>query len=86
MAKQNLVSIAQKYGKGELTQLMKEIRQEGVLEGKVEAFKMVLTWLEQKYMDPDTRPDRNTPEAKAVLELAAEIAKLVREELEGANK
>lgn len=50
-------------------------REEGKAEGRGE----ILDWLEQKYLGPD-RPDRNTPEAAAILALVADAAKYLRGE------
>jgi len=45
-------------------------RKEGRQQMRVE----VLTYLQEKYLDAPDRPDRNTPKAEAILELAAELA------------
>lgn len=47
---------------------------EGVSQGRWE----IIDWLKKKYMDDDNRPDRDTPEAKAILSLVREVANHLR--------
>ena len=62
--------------------IIRQVRDESYKEGKIEGYTDVLGWLEKKYLTDEDRPDRNSPEAKAILELAREIAAMVRGELE----
>jgi hypothetical protein len=55
------------------------IFEQGVQLGARLAVKAMLDRLEAKYLTDEDRPDRHTPEAKAILEVARELGKLTRE-------
>lgn len=61
---------------------LEDARKGGVEEGRNEGRREILDWLENKYMGPD-RPDRGSPEAKAILQLTNDAAKYIRVELNG---
>lgn len=50
----------------------------GVEHGKQQTRYAVLTFLEKKYMDPNTRPPRGSDEAKQLLDLAKEVSEFIR--------
>ena len=50
---------------------------DGVQQGRKEARQEVLTWLEKKYVDTKG-PERGSPEARAMLQLAKELAEFLR--------
>lgn len=45
-------------------------RQDGLEEGIQKGRKEMLDWLEQAYVNDQGRPDRGTPKAEAILEIA----------------
>ena len=47
--------------------------------GFVELRTGALSFLHDKYMDDETRPERGSPEAKAILKVASELAKFMSE-------
>jgi len=51
-------------------QSMVRIRQEGFDEGLAKGRQEILDWLEYAYLKDPGRPDRGTPKAEAILELA----------------
>lgn len=53
---------------------MVKVRREGYEEGLKEGRLEMLNWLQNKYLGDDA-PDRDTPEGKAVIALAGEVAK-----------
>lgn len=50
----------------------------GVERGKMATQYEVLTFLEKKYIEDDERPERGSPEAKAILKVAKELAEYLR--------
>lgn len=50
-----------------------QLYNQGVQEGRSLARKEVIDWLQKKYMGPG-RPDTDTPEAKAILQLTRELS------------
>jgi hypothetical protein len=56
-------------GNGQQSNMVK-IRQEGFDEGLAKGRHEILDWLEHAYIDDPGRPDRGTPKAEAILELA----------------
>ena len=55
-----------------------KIREEGRIEGLKEGRREILDWLENTYLDDPGRPDRGTPKAEAILELARDAGKYIR--------
>lgn len=53
---------------------MRATYERGVLDGRRVARVEILTILENKYLNPDIRPDRDSPEGRAILQLAREVA------------
>jgi hypothetical protein len=49
---------------------LKRARKEGYDEGLAKGRQEILDWLEHAYIDAPDRPDRGTPKAEAILELA----------------
>lgn len=49
-------------------------REEGRLEGVGQGMNESLEFLRRKYLDDEDRPTRNSPEAKAILEVARELS------------
>lgn len=47
----------------------------GYEKGFEDALNYSITWLEQQYLDAPDRPDRGSPEANALLDLAKRLAK-----------
>jgi len=60
---------------------MERIYEQGLAEGNMMAYGEILTLLEAKYMGSEA-PDRGSPEAKAILELAKELGNHLREKME----
>lgn len=58
--------------------LREEGRQIGLSEGRIEGYQAVLQWLEVQYLKAPNRPDRDSPQAEAVLELARSAGKHLR--------
>ena len=52
---------------------------DGMKRGKQAVQYAVLTYLENKYIDDENRPDRGSPEAKNLLNLAKELAQFLRD-------
>lgn len=50
----------------------------GRKQGREEMRIKALTFLQDKYLSDDNRPDRGTPEAKAILQLAKELSELLQ--------
>lgn len=50
---------------------IKRARDEGFDEGLAKGRQEILDWLEHAYMRAPERPDRNTPKAEAILEMAS---------------
>jgi len=53
-----------------IAQDLKRMRQEGREEGLKEGRREILDWLQNAYLDDPDRPDRGSPKAEAILELA----------------
>lgn len=49
---------------------VKKAREEGLAEGIQQGRKEILDWLEHAYLRDPGRPDRGTPKAEAILEVA----------------
>jgi hypothetical protein len=60
------ISVDVKLNKRELEKIRKEAHEEGLQKGRQE----ILDWLENAYLNDPGRPDRGTPKAEAILELA----------------
>lgn len=54
------------------------VYQAGVNEGRNEMRKVALDFLQAKYLDPATRPDRNSEEAQYLLGMASDLAEHLR--------
>lgn len=57
------------------TRQVKLVRKEGFDEGLAKGRQEIIDWLEAAYLGAPDRPDRDTPEAKAILKLAEDAAK-----------
>jgi hypothetical protein len=70
------------YQKGGMESMRKDptfpIYKLGYDTGLQEIRTLVLTYLEEKYVHAEDKPERNTPEAKYLLGLATELANLLR--------
>jgi len=55
-----------------------EIREESRIEGLKQGRQEILDWLEFSYVEDPGRPDRGTPKAEAILELARDAAKYIK--------
>lgn len=55
-----------------------KIREEGRVEGLKQGRQEILDWLENAYVDDPGRPDRGTPKAEAILELARDAGKYIK--------
>ena len=56
-----------------------EIREESRIEGLKQGRQEILDWLEFSYVEDPGRPDRGTPKAEAILELARAAGKYIKE-------
>jgi hypothetical protein len=50
---------------------LKRARDEGFEEGLTKGRQEILDWLQRAYLDDPGRPDRGTPKAEAILEMAS---------------
>ena len=55
-----------------------EIREESRIEGLKQGRQEILDWLEFSYVEDPGRPDRGTPKAEAILELARDAGKYIK--------
>lgn len=66
----------------EIQRQIKEIEDQAYNRGHDAGLRAMLTWLEAKYINNPDRPDRGTPEAETLLQLAREASQHVRALLE----
>lgn len=55
-----------------------QIREDGRIEGLKQGRQEILDWLEFSYVEDPGRPDRGTPKAEAILELAKAAGEYIR--------
>lgn len=55
-----------------------KVRQEGYVEGRAAGRKEAVDWLEREYTEGPKRPDRDSPEAKAILDVTLRLARYMR--------
>lgn len=58
------------YNKPEIKQVLEEAEKIGYDRGFLEGRADILNWLERAYIEDAGRPDRGTPKAEAILEIA----------------
>lgn len=71
-----------KFTPEQVEQAMGEVKKEGYTEGFKAGAQKVLDYLESRYMDEDKRPDRGTPEAKAILLLTKDLSNFMRKSMQ----
>lgn len=62
----------------EIVQAIDEAHGVGLKEGIQKGRKEALDYLQRAYIDDEGRPDRDTPQAAAILELARNVARHIR--------
>jgi hypothetical protein len=71
---QIIVETGRRVGKTEMTRQLQKMREEGFQEGLAKGRQEILDWLENAYIKDPGRPDRGTPRAEAILEMARDAA------------
>ena len=69
-----------KFTSEQVQQAIAEVSATAREEGKQEAYGEVTQWLEDRYMNDPGRPDRGSPKGEAILELANQLGKFLREQ------
>lgn len=74
-----------KFSPEQLEQARKEVETVAYAEGFSAGAQKALDYLENRYLHDENRPDRNTPEAKAILTVSRELAEFMRKAIQVNN-
>ena len=61
---------------------LKLAREEGLKEGRIAGREEAINWLQSAYLDDEGRPDRGTPKAEAILEIAKDLVKYLQSKVD----